>query len=277
MQNYIFDLYGTLIDIETDEESESFWQDMCEYYNDFGTSYSPMELKRRYHEYCNREEKALIEDYPEIKLEKVFLSLLEEGGGYSPIDRYEWTLLCAQYFRALSRKKLVTYKDTITLLKTLKQQEKRVYLLSNAQTCFTLDEMLKCKITPYFNGIYFSSDYGVKKPSRAFMEILLKNERLKVEESVMIGNDLTSDICVASKVGMKSIFINSYHHDVETLQKEAACLGDYHDYVQVDSLTDVLTMVKEKKRQAQLPSLLSCRKYFKVDDYSFTGVTIMNI
>lgn len=247
MQNFIFDLYGTLIDIETDEESSSFWSQMCEYYNDFGTQYKPDELKARYHQYCEEETQASKEALPEIKLERVFLRLLEEGGGYCPIDPYDWSLICARYFRAVSRKKLVTYKDTIPLLKLL-QEKHRVYLLSNAQTCFTLDEMLKCKITPYFDGIYISSDYGVKKPAKKFMDILLQSEHLKVEESIMIGNDLTSDIAVAAKVGMKSIFINSYHHDVATLEKQAACLRDYHDYQCVDSLSDVYHMLAEKKK-----------------------------
>ena len=39
MKNYIFDLYGTLIDIHTDEQSLSFWKKLCVYLNERGYSY----------------------------------------------------------------------------------------------------------------------------------------------------------------------------------------------------------------------------------------------
>lgn len=245
MKNYIFDLYGTLIDIQTDEENGAFWQKMCEYYNDFGTHYSPEGLKKAYYEYCREEVKKLPGDYPEIRLEKVFMRLLEEAGGKAPMDLYEWALITASYFRGASRSKLTPYPGARELLKELKRQEKRVFLLSNAQTCFTVDEMLKCKMSFYFDAVYISSDYGIKKPDPAFMNILLNNEHLKVAESVMIGNDLTSDIKVAQAVGMKSIFINSYHHSEKQLQEEAACLGDYHDYRQVASIEALYNEIKK--------------------------------
>ena len=34
--NIIFDLYGTLIDIHTDEEDIAVWKHMCEFYAEHG-------------------------------------------------------------------------------------------------------------------------------------------------------------------------------------------------------------------------------------------------
>jgi len=44
-QNYIFDFYGTLADIRTDEESPALWEKMSEIYRAMGADYDPEALK----------------------------------------------------------------------------------------------------------------------------------------------------------------------------------------------------------------------------------------
>ena len=44
-KNYIFDFYGTLADIRTDEEDPCLWGKMSEIYSALGAAYSPGELK----------------------------------------------------------------------------------------------------------------------------------------------------------------------------------------------------------------------------------------
>ena len=46
--NYIFDLYGTLIDINTDEESTEFWYKLSLFYSFKGALYTAEELKESY-------------------------------------------------------------------------------------------------------------------------------------------------------------------------------------------------------------------------------------
>ena len=43
---YIFDLYGTLVDIRTNEEKAYLWKKMSEIYSSMGACYEPMELKK---------------------------------------------------------------------------------------------------------------------------------------------------------------------------------------------------------------------------------------
>jgi len=44
-ENYIFDLYGTLVDIHTDEEDESLWKALAEYYGKYGADYTAKKSK----------------------------------------------------------------------------------------------------------------------------------------------------------------------------------------------------------------------------------------
>ena len=43
-KNYVFDLYGTLIDINTDEWSIELWEKMAVYYGYMGAIYTAEEL-----------------------------------------------------------------------------------------------------------------------------------------------------------------------------------------------------------------------------------------
>ena len=47
--NYIFDLYGTLIDIHTDEEQSILWEKMTDYLKlHFSSEYTSKVLRKRY-------------------------------------------------------------------------------------------------------------------------------------------------------------------------------------------------------------------------------------
>ena len=46
--NYVFDLYGTLVDIHTDEEPKEIWDKLALFYGYYGACYSAEELKKRY-------------------------------------------------------------------------------------------------------------------------------------------------------------------------------------------------------------------------------------
>ena len=55
-QNYIFDLYGTLVDIHTDERKASLWKKIAVYFSAQGAAYTPKELKARYAALIQEEE-----------------------------------------------------------------------------------------------------------------------------------------------------------------------------------------------------------------------------
>ena len=46
-ENYIFDLYGTLVDIHTDEEKTELWEKLAQFYGYYGAVYTAEELKTR--------------------------------------------------------------------------------------------------------------------------------------------------------------------------------------------------------------------------------------
>lgn len=207
-KNYIFDLYGTLVDIHTDEERREVWEKLCLIYGYYGAVYSPEELEKSYKRLadCKGSTGDSHEAYPEIKIENVFRELYA-ARGVRPDDPL--VIHTGQFFRVLTTEYLCLYEGVAEMLETLRKNGKKIYLLSNAQRIFTEYELYMLDIAKYFDGVLISSDYGVKKPDLRFFEILLKKYQLDPKECIMIGNDERSDIAGAAGVGMDSFYIHS--------------------------------------------------------------------
>lgn len=205
-KNYIFDLYGTLVDIHTNENKAYLWSKMADIFACYGAYYTPKELKNNYRTYVKELENAICQPYPEIKLEQVFGKLLSSKNVVYTMEQVEHI---AYTFRVISRDYLKLYPGVLKLLDALILKKKKIYLLSNAQRIFTKPEMQQLGIYDYFDGILYSSDAGIKKPQQSFMELLLSTYNLEISESIMIGNDEYADIGVANTVGMDSFYIHS--------------------------------------------------------------------
>ncbi|MBQ8325434.1 MAG: HAD family hydrolase [Lachnospiraceae bacterium] len=208
-QNYIFDLYGTLVDIRTNESLPSLWKHMAGIYTALGAAYTPKELKNTYKVLVKKETGLVCmqyADFPEPEIRNVFKALFTQKG-ITPTD----TLIeyAAITFRVLSRKYICCYPGIIEMLTVIKEKGKKIYLLSNAQAAFTMPELHETGLYPFFDGILISSDAHVAKPNPAFMEQLLEQYHLQISESIMVGNDRTSDITIANLVGMDSLYIHS--------------------------------------------------------------------
>ena len=227
-KNYIFDLYGTLIDIHTDEEQNSLWQTLATFYSHYGVDYRSGELKQAYKRTVKDEEKRLKNkaiDYPEIDLERVFIRLLKEAPKGHPTtrlvqDEKEWAVAVANIFRIESYKKIKVYKNAEKVLSSLKIRGAGIYLLSNAQRAFTVPEFETSGLARFFKAAYISSDAGIKKPDPQFLEMLLSAEGLDKEDCVMVGNDLDSDMKMAGDCGVDGILINTFPYSASELAKK---------------------------------------------------------
>lgn len=209
----IFDLYGTLVDIRTDENKEELWEKLSLFYAFYGAFYTPEELARSYkrltgemtagHEELRRDSH---EAFPEIRIEEVFRALFEEKGiaPDEPLVRH-----AGQFFRILSMEFIRLYDGTEEMLSAVKESGRKIYLLSNAQRIFTEYEMNALGITKYFDGIFISSDEGCKKPDLKFFRKLIDTCGIDPERAVMVGNGGICDIEGAKRAGLGTVYVHS--------------------------------------------------------------------
>ena len=219
-ESYVFDLYGTLVDIHTEEGKDELWEKLALFYGYYDAHYTPEELKQRYGELVSGKEKNLKnkldltiekkddvhESHPEIKIEQVFAALFEEKG---VVADEALAIHAGQFFRILSTEYVRLYEGVIKVLETLKASGSKAYLLSNAQRIFTEYEMHTLGIASYFDDIFISSDYSVKKPDVRFFEELINKHQIDVTKAIMIGNDAKSDIFGAKNAGLATCYIHS--------------------------------------------------------------------
>lgn len=222
-QNYIFDLYGTLVDIRTNEEKISLWKSMAKFMSLQGAVYRATELKKNYHETIDTircltasrdtdvsdadssKGKNNLSEY-EVDFQEVIRRLYTKKG-YSPssAELKNWALM----FRSLSLEHLCLYPGAKELLLSLRANNYKIYLLSNAQRLFTEPEMRYLGIYDLFDDVLYSSDIGFVKPSSHFYQALIEKHNLSTSNSVMIGNDWQADAWGAHKKGLDSMYIHT--------------------------------------------------------------------
>lgn len=227
-ENYVFDLYGTLVDIHTDESKKEVWEKLALFFGYYGASYTSEELRERYELLVGEKESRLkisrenirysCEAYPEIELTEVFCELYREKGVTA--DR-NLAIHSGQFFRLLSTDYIRLYPGTKEMLAHLKQLGKKVYLLSNAQRIFTAYEMNLLGITQCFDDILISSDYGVKKPDKRFFDIIAGMHKLDAKRTLYIGNDGKCDIEGAKQVNFNTFYVNSNISPMNDYPREA--------------------------------------------------------
>lgn len=85
----------------------------------------------------------------------------------------------------------------------------RLYIASNGTALVQDRRIAESGIEKYFDGIFISERIGYDKPSREFFDIAFsKIDDFKKEETVFLGDSLTSDIKGANGAGITSVYFN---------------------------------------------------------------------
>jgi putative hydrolase of the HAD superfamily len=208
IKGILFDLYGTLIDIDTDESLEEIYRGIAHYLTYHGGYLHRWEVRDRYYEIMKQQKEERGEEYPEIDVEAIWNSFLGQEGIGAPLARRELALILAQLYRAISRKRLQLYPDVKRVLDELRVTY-RMALVSDAQPCYALPEMKAVGLEGYFDPIIISAYYGFRKPDTRLIKKALDTMKLGPAEVICVGNDMYRDIFGASQLGIKAIFIDS--------------------------------------------------------------------
>ena len=205
----IFDLYGTLVDIHT-EENDLVWEKTALYFGFYGAHYTKDELVAAFQaELKVREAKAgqSYECFPDIPFEQIMAQLFRAKGITENADALG--INAAQLFRISSIEYVKLYPGALEALALLRKNGYRLWLLSNAQRIFTEYELRHLGLGEQLDGIYISSDYRCRKPDSRFYRALVEEQGLKIENCLMIGNDRFTDIGGARGVGMATLYMHS--------------------------------------------------------------------
>lgn len=205
----IFDLYGTLVDIHT-EENDTVWEKTALYFGYYGAQYTGPELKAAFQTVLSEREADAGQSYecfPDIPIEQVMTRLFHQKGIAE--NTVALAVNAAQLFRICSTAYIRLYDGVLEALAALKEHGCRLWLLSNAQRVFTAFELRHLGLDDKFDGIYISSDHGCRKPDVRFLGALLQEQALDPEKCLMIGNDRLTDIAGAQSAGLATLYMHT--------------------------------------------------------------------
>jgi putative hydrolase of the HAD superfamily len=218
MKAILFDLYGTLIDIETDESMDEIYRGIAHYLTYHGVYRHRWEVRDRYYQIMKQQKEQGGEEYPEIDVEAIWNIFLEEEGVKEASARRRLALILAHIYRGISRKRLQLYPGVKKVLDELRPAY-RMALVSDAQPCYALPEMKAVGLDGYFDPIIISAHYGFRKPDKRLTGKTLDLMKLMPEEVIFVGNDMYRDVYGANRLGIKTLFVDSnqgdkYHENV---------------------------------------------------------------
>lgn len=206
--NYIFDLYGTLIDIHTDEYRDETWEKWIVFLDGAGIQHPALDRFRDDFFYKDKKhrQRPSVYEYPEIDVLQVYDELFTLYGNrqFSDAELFE----ISYRFREASRDYCRLYEGVPAFLQKLRALGKKIYILSNAQRSYTLYEIKHFQLDKMVDDYLISSDYGCMKPDKSFYNAIVRKHKLDRSRSVMLGDSYENDYRGAINAGLNAIWLS---------------------------------------------------------------------
>jgi putative hydrolase of the HAD superfamily len=201
----VFDHYGTLVDIWTNEEKPEVFHYLALYLQYYGADIDAEMLRYELKAEKAKHLKSRHERYPEVDLEVVFKNILTKHQLGNPFMAES----CCRLFRLFSRERFQLFPDTMPVLTEMKKAGYPMALVSDAQKVFALEEVKMLGLSQFFPYIVLSTYLGFRKPDPRIFGIAYGLLQIPPAEAVYIGDSPERDIQGAQRSGMPVIQVRS--------------------------------------------------------------------
>jgi putative hydrolase of the HAD superfamily len=230
IRGLIFDIYGTLTDILTNEWHDDVYRVISNLLSYQGISLGANDVRDSYFQIMDEQRAARGERYPEFDAIGIFREIIARHTTdftrrLPPEKLEQLPRLLAETHRAVSRYRLQLYPG---VKDTLKQLHRKYHLaiVSDSQTAYAVPELNAVGLVGYFDPIIVSGDFGYRKPDKRLLERALRAMKMEPSEVLFVGNDMYCDVYGAQRFGMKTIFFSSN----QVLQEKEGVKPDYIIY-----------------------------------------------
>jgi putative hydrolase of the HAD superfamily len=205
----LFDINGTLVDIETDERMEQIYRAIGHFLAYQGIALRRGEVLNLYFQIMKEQFERHTETYPEYDAVAIWRELLDRCGSdvtrsLRPEKLQQMPLFLAELHRGISRKRLVLYPQVREVLDQAKTRY-RLAAVSDAQSAYAVPELKSLGVYEYFDPIIISGDFGYRKPDVRLFQKALDDLQISPSEAIFIGNDRYRDVFGARQLGMKTV------------------------------------------------------------------------
>jgi putative hydrolase of the HAD superfamily len=193
----LFDVYGTLIDIHTNEHRDDIFETLSRFLEYRRVYITPRILKELYFSELHQQFARSRERHPEVDVARAFEHVFREQGRTA--DRF-MAMLATQLYRSLSRERFGLFPDTFWTLTDFRKNY-RLGLVTDAQRLYACPELRSLRIEEFFDAMVISSDYGFRKPDPRLFHIALAALDSAPEQTAYIGNKYETDLLGAKRAG----------------------------------------------------------------------------
>lgn len=151
------------------------------------------------------------------------------------IDDVNLGLELAQTFPQERKNCPFVYEETFQVLDALKSKYQLILLTNGSPSLQQIKLEITPEIVPYFDHIIISGAFGKGKPDPSIFHHVLERSNTSVEEALMVGDNLMTDILGASRVGMKSVWINRENKEP---------MEDVQPTYEIKNLEELFTIIK---------------------------------
>jgi putative hydrolase of the HAD superfamily len=213
IQALLFDVNGTLVDIETDERMEEAYRAIAHFLTYQDITLHRGEVLELYFQVMKEQFGASKEQFPEFDVVAVWREILRRhASSYThslpPEKLDQMPLFIAEMQRGISRKRLCAFPNAPEVLAHLEKHYK-LAVVSDAQTPYGAPELRAVGLAGYFDPIVISGDYGYRKPDPRLFQKALDELRVRPEHAIFVGNDRYRDVFGAQQLGMKTVLFAS--------------------------------------------------------------------
>lgn len=164
--------------------------------------------------------------------QKVWLMALHDVG----IADYRFAKLLSLMFMTMRTETSLIYEDTYQLLDKLYEQYQLI-LLSNGAPSLQQHKLNKLpQLKKYFKKVIISGDFGQAKPSLDFFEFAISRAQTDAFSTLMIGDELYTDILGANLTDITTVWLNRNHQE-----NDGMITPDFT----VTNLTEVLKIIEK--------------------------------
>lgn len=213
IRGIIFDINGTLTDINTNEMHDDIYRVISNLFSYQGIFLSQKAVKESYFQIMKDQRILSAERHPEFDAVGIFRNIIARySTDYTsrlPAGKLEHLpIFLAEVYRAASRFRLKPYPGVEDTIKQLVPKY-RLAAISDGQSAYAAAELNAVGLAGYFESVTVSGDLGYRKPDRRMFELALDAMRMGPEEVLFVGNDMYRDIYGARELGMKTVFFRS--------------------------------------------------------------------
>jgi putative hydrolase of the HAD superfamily len=126
----------------------------------------------------------------------------------------------SQEYIYLSPRQIELFPTTLETLIELKNRNYNLHIITNGFEEVQYIKLKESKLEEYFDIIVCSEHVGFNKPDKRIFYHALKLANAKIEQSMMIGDDLKIDVLGANQLGIEAILFDPYNdHKTQSFKK----------------------------------------------------------